>query len=146
MPLPPGTRSAPYEIVAASILLAIPVVAFLVLQGVLGAGPVDDMFIFARYAENLAAGHGLVFNPGERVEGYSSPLWVSILGAAAALRLDVVTAAPTLSALFAVATVILVSWQASRCSLAVRACWPSYPGSSWRRARQWRCAAVCSPS
>jgi len=37
---------------------------------------VDDLFISLRYAENLAHGRGLVFNPGERVEGFSSPLWV----------------------------------------------------------------------
>lgn len=37
---------------------------------------VDDLFISLKYAENLAHGRGLVFNPGERVEGFSSPLWV----------------------------------------------------------------------
>ncbi len=37
---------------------------------------VDDLFISLRYAENLARGRGLVYNPGERVEGFSSPLWV----------------------------------------------------------------------
>lgn len=35
----------------------------------------DDAFISFRYAENLAAGDGLVFNPGERVEGFSNFLW-----------------------------------------------------------------------
>ncbi len=37
----------------------------------------DDMMICMRYARNLATGHGLVWNPGgERVEGYTNPLWV----------------------------------------------------------------------
>ncbi|MCU0611124.1 MAG: hypothetical protein MUE60_04975 [Candidatus Eisenbacteria bacterium] len=36
---------------------------------------VDDAFISFRYARNLAAGNGLVFNPGERVEGYTNFLW-----------------------------------------------------------------------
>ncbi len=37
----------------------------------------DDAYISYRYAENLAAGHGLVFNPGEEaVEGYSNLLYV----------------------------------------------------------------------
>ncbi|MCC6215383.1 MAG: hypothetical protein IT376_10970 [Polyangiaceae bacterium] len=40
------------------------------------ARTVDDAFISLRYAENLAAGDGFVYNPGERVEGTSSPLWV----------------------------------------------------------------------
>ena len=39
---------------------------------------VDDAFISFRYAENLVEGHGLVFNPGERVEGYTNFLWVII--------------------------------------------------------------------
>lgn len=40
---------------------------------------IDDTFISFRYAENLAAGEGLVFNPGERVEGYSNLLWTLML-------------------------------------------------------------------
>lgn len=39
----------------------------------------DDAFISFRYAENLAQGRGLVFNPGERVEGFSNPLWTVAL-------------------------------------------------------------------
>lgn len=39
----------------------------------------DDAFISYRYAANLAAGQGLVFNLGERVEGYSNFLWVLLL-------------------------------------------------------------------
>jgi hypothetical protein len=39
----------------------------------------DDAFISFRYAENLAKGNGLVFNPGERVEGFSNFLWVMAL-------------------------------------------------------------------
>ena len=37
----------------------------------------DDAMISMRYAKNLAQGFGLVWNPGgERVEGYTNPLWV----------------------------------------------------------------------
>ncbi len=35
----------------------------------------DDAFISFRYAQNLVAGHGLVYNLGERVEGYTNFLW-----------------------------------------------------------------------
>ncbi len=35
----------------------------------------DDAFITYRYARNLARGQGLVFNEGERVEGYTNFLW-----------------------------------------------------------------------
>ncbi len=38
------------------------------------AETVDDPYITFRYAANLLAGHGPVFNIGERVEGYTSPL------------------------------------------------------------------------
>lgn len=34
----------------------------------------DDAFITYRYGENLATGQGLVFNPGERIMGSTSPL------------------------------------------------------------------------
>lgn len=36
----------------------------------------DDAMISMRFAKNLAAGDGLVWNPGERVEGFTNPLWV----------------------------------------------------------------------
>lgn len=46
---------------------------------------VDDAFISLRYARHLASGDGLVFNPGQRVEGYTNFLWVLL--AALGLRL-----------------------------------------------------------
>lgn len=45
----------------------------------------DDAFISFRYADNLVRGHGLVFNAGERVEGFTNLLWT--LWIAAGLRL-----------------------------------------------------------
>ncbi|MEM6569913.1 MAG: hypothetical protein AAF957_15995 [Planctomycetota bacterium] len=47
----------------------------------------DDAFISFRYAENLIAGHGLVFNPGERVEGYTNFLWTVLIAAVMAVGL-----------------------------------------------------------
>ena len=41
----------------------------------------DDAFISFRYVRNLLDGHGLVFNPGEYVEGYTNFLWVLELAA-----------------------------------------------------------------
>ena len=38
----------------------------------------DDAFITYRYAQNLAKGHGLVLNPGERVEGYTNFLLTAL--------------------------------------------------------------------
>jgi arabinofuranosyltransferase len=39
----------------------------------------EDAFIDFRVVHNLLAGHGPVFNVGERVEVYTDPLWVFIL-------------------------------------------------------------------
>ncbi|MFT5442480.1 MAG: arabinofuranosyltransferase, partial [Myxococcota bacterium] len=48
----------------------------------------DDAFISFRYAKNLAMGHGIVWNPGEYVEGYTNFLWVLILAAGMRLGLS----------------------------------------------------------
>lgn len=39
----------------------------------------DDQMISMRYARNLAEGNGLVWNPGEYVEGYSNFLWTMVM-------------------------------------------------------------------
>lgn len=36
----------------------------------------DDQMISMRYARHVAAGEGPVWNPGERVEGYTNPAWM----------------------------------------------------------------------
>jgi arabinofuranosyltransferase len=40
----------------------------------------EDAYIAYRYSQNFANGNGLVFNPGEHVEGYSDFIWVVLLG------------------------------------------------------------------
>lgn len=47
----------------------------------------DDQMISMRYARNLAEGHGLVWNPGERVEGYTNFGWTLLMAAVHLLRL-----------------------------------------------------------
>lgn len=39
----------------------------------------DDAMISMRYASNLAKGNGLVWNPGERIEGITNPGWTFIM-------------------------------------------------------------------
>ncbi|MBP6703575.1 MAG: hypothetical protein KA385_08705 [Vicinamibacteria bacterium] len=41
----------------------------------------DDAMISMRYARNLAEGHGLVFNAGEYVQGFSNPLMTLLMAA-----------------------------------------------------------------
>ena len=45
----------------------------------------DDAYISYRYAANWLAGNGLVFNPGEYVEGISNLLWTVLIAAGMAL-------------------------------------------------------------
>lgn len=49
----------------------------------------DDAFISFRYAQNLVAGNGLVYNPGERVEGYTNFLWTMLSAVPIALGGDI---------------------------------------------------------
>src|SRR6187401_920414 len=48
----------------------------------------DDALISLRYAQNLLHGNGLVWNPGERVEGYTNFLFVLGVSALGAVGVD----------------------------------------------------------
>jgi hypothetical protein len=48
----------------------------------------EDFYITLRYAENLAGGHGFVYNAGERVLGTTTPLYTLYLALVARLGLD----------------------------------------------------------
>ncbi|MGD8396183.1 MAG: hypothetical protein PVF43_11990 [Candidatus Eiseniibacteriota bacterium] len=87
----------------------------------------DDAFISFRYAEHLATGHGLVWNPGERVEGFSNLLWTLGLSIAAALGLDLVGVAEvagwvSLAIVVAVAWRLGTVWSRPRIALPLTAC------------------------
>jgi hypothetical protein len=73
----------------------------------------DDTYIGLRYARNLADGEGLVFNPGERVEGYTNFLWIILLAAVAKAGIPLVPAARALSLLSSIGTLVL-AWRACR--------------------------------
>jgi hypothetical protein len=72
----------------------------------------DDAYITYRYAANLAEGKGWVYNSGEKVQGTSSPLYTTILGAVAGIGgADAVPfASKTISLIADVATLLIV-WQ-----------------------------------
>ena len=67
--------------VVAGVLSYAPWIALLGVLSYLSWFITDDAFIAFRYVRNFVEGHGLVFNPGEHVEGYSSFLWVLELAA-----------------------------------------------------------------
>ncbi|UCG52185.1 MAG: hypothetical protein JSW58_01115 [Candidatus Latescibacterota bacterium] len=68
----------------------------------------DDAYISFEYARNLATGDGLVFNPGERVEGFSNLLWTLILALAARLGGDIELIARLISMAAALASLGLI--------------------------------------
>ena len=56
----------------------------------------DDAFISYRYVKNLVAGRGLVFNAGERVEGYTNFLWIILLALFTAMGINTILASKIL--------------------------------------------------
>lgn len=73
-------------------------------------GVVDDTYIFCRYADNIASGRGMVFNPGERVEGFTSPAFTLLTALGVVLGIPAVDAACLISALAAIAMVALLAF------------------------------------
>ena len=75
----------------------------------------DDAFISFRYTRNLLEGHGLVYNVGERVEGYSNFLWTLELAAIwRVFGIPPEDAAPWLSVAFTAATLASMAWWIAR--------------------------------
>jgi len=72
----------------------------------------DDAWISFRYARNLVSGLGPVFNPGERVEGYTNPLWVLLTAPAFSFRIPPETWANALSISSFAGVVLLLAWRA----------------------------------
>jgi arabinofuranosyltransferase len=69
----------------------------------------DDAYISWRYAHNLIAGEGLVFNRGERLEGMTNFFWVLVLAPFEALGLDLFQVCELLGGALGLACVVLVA-------------------------------------
>jgi arabinofuranosyltransferase len=93
MPLPPS--------VALAIGLGLPATLLALAMWRVRAFTVDDAYISFRYARNLARGDGLVYNPGERVEGYTNFLFTLLVTAGIRLGASPVVFAKVLGALSA---------------------------------------------
>lgn len=61
------------------------VLAVLLTMILLCAWMSDDAYITLRTVDNFVHGYGLTWNPGERVQAYTHPLWMFLLSAAYAL-------------------------------------------------------------
>ena len=67
----------------------------------------DDAYIILRYAKNFLLGRGLVWNTGERVEGYSSFFWLLLISLPGYFNIDLVLASKVLGVFFAFVTLVL---------------------------------------
>jgi len=83
----PGALAHPWRLTTA-IVFGIPALLYLIGVAIVFPFQIDDSYISMRYASNLAAGYGLVFNPGgPSIEGYTNLLLVLI--EAALIRMGV---------------------------------------------------------
>ena len=95
--------------------LALVALAVLVAVGIASpflAYTVDDSFITFRYGQHLSTGLGPVFNVGERVEGYTSFLWMLLMAASLALRLDPIIVSKVLGVISTLAAGGMLLWSA----------------------------------
>ena len=83
----------------------------------------DDAYISFQYVKNFLHGHGLVYNVGERVEGYTDFLWVMLLSVVIAVfrNADIAAASVVLGLGFGVLSMALVVVMARRL----------HPGRRW---------------
>jgi arabinofuranosyltransferase len=99
---------------AVSLVLVALAVAWGLWRAIVLAWLSDDGFISFRYAEHLVSGHGLVYNVGERVEGYTNLLWTLLIAAAMALGIAPEASSHVLGILFWLALVAVLAWRSWR--------------------------------
>jgi arabinofuranosyltransferase len=103
-------------------VLAAAVAAFLLLCWLLRDFVTDDAWISLRYAQNLAEGHGFVWNPGGvPVEGFSNPLLVALEALGYAVGIGGLVVARAAGVLSGVAVLILLFVYARRVLGAIEA-------------------------
>jgi hypothetical protein len=83
-------KSHPLDSVLAIILLVGAIILSVNAIRTYGSFYHDDAFISLRYSRNWISGQGLVWNPGERVEGYSNFLFVFLAAAMGLVKSDLV--------------------------------------------------------
>ncbi len=88
--------------------LVLPVIVMLANAGRVLSFTIDDAYISYRYARNFARGLGLVYNAGERIEGYTNFLWTVILAGGIKIGLDPDVTAKALGAASAVGALVMM--------------------------------------
>jgi arabinofuranosyltransferase len=95
----------------AAALLALTVFAVVVLAN---AWVSDDAYICLRTVDNFVHGFGLTWNPGERVQTFTCPLWVLVLAAAYRVTGEVFVTTLAVSTTLAVATAAVLAFGVAR--------------------------------
>ena len=91
------------------ILSAIVLIAFVIRVTYAAGNPtLDDAFISFRYVRNLAHGLGFVYNPGERILGTTTPLYVLLLTPFAVAGVDIVSVGKIINIFASTAGVLMV--------------------------------------
>ncbi len=67
----------------------------------------DDAYISYRYVANFLNGHGLVFNIGEQIEGYTNFFWVIFMALAGSFGADYIQFSKLLGALCGAGTIVV---------------------------------------
>jgi len=75
---PPHGGAVGARRVAQAVVLAVPLVILAVLAWT-HRSMFYDGYIYLHVVQNILAGHGPVFNAGQRVEAFTSPLWTAVL-------------------------------------------------------------------
>lgn len=105
----PSERAPAWERATLALLILVQFPLAIITYNYMG----EDAFISFRYAEQFAAGHGLVFTRGEYVEGYSNLLWVLVLSVFHLLGVRIDLAARVLS-VAAIGALMLGAWLVAR--------------------------------
>ena len=89
--------------------LVLPLLLFLIQAYILWKFSIDDVAISYRYAQHLALGEGLAWNPGQPpVEGYSNFLWVLLLAGARTIGFDIEIFSKFAGVAFALAALVFL--------------------------------------
>ncbi len=68
----------------------------------------DDTYIYAQFAKNLLAGHGMAFNAGEQTYGFTSPLWLFLMAGMRLCGFDLIMGSKILGMAFTLAATAIM--------------------------------------
>ena len=103
----PSVPVRSWWVILALVLLAVPAVASILVALDFVK---DDAYISFRYAHNLVEGRGLVFNPGERIEGFTNFLWTLVLAPFEAMGLDMFQVVEVLGTALVLGILAQMTW------------------------------------